>query len=105
MYLKSVISMYVIRHLVKQERIFWSNKFGISLVHWFVCFYSSSIDKESYLMIKFSIHQKTIIILNLYVSNNNNVSDDIEQKLTKLQGKIHKSNMPPGKFYHASLIN
>ena len=49
--------------------------------------------------------KKNIIILNLYVSNDNNVSDDIEPKLTKLQGKIHKSNMPTGKFYHASLIN
>lgn len=38
-------------------------------------------------MIKFSIQLETIIILNLYISNNNNVSDYIEQKLTKLQGK------------------
>lgn len=50
-------------------------------------------------MIKISIHQEIIIILNLYASNNNNrVSNDIEQKLIKLQGKIHKSICRVGNF-------
>ena len=63
------------------------------------------MDKEGYyIMIKGSILQEDIIILNMYVPNNR-ASNYMRQKVIEPQGEIDESTIRVGDFNNPTFIN